>query len=174
MEPLGLEMLDPLPTRNLLQDVMFFVLAVGRNDVCNRTAQHFLRAKAEDSLHALVPTDDDALEVFAHNPVIRGIDDGGKKSLGRRKESRCVGRIRRMHQKKPSTLIVLPGAIALWADVLFPFRMARGCRMGQGCSPAFCDAPGMASDCPHREPSAIAALERRPGALLFLAVRTRR
>ena len=65
-------------------------LAVSRNDVCDWASNHLHGAEAEDLFHPLVPAHNDSFQVFVYDTVVCGIDDGGKKSLRRRKTTKCL------------------------------------------------------------------------------------
>src|SRR5215813_6576692 len=57
------------------QNFSFFLLAVRRNEHRNGPADGFLGRVAEQALRAFVPTGDNAVEVYADNCVVRGIDN---------------------------------------------------------------------------------------------------
>src|SRR5215831_9882829 len=57
------------------ENFSLFLLAVGKNEHRNGPADGFLGGVAEQALRAFVPTGDNALEVYADDGVVRGIDN---------------------------------------------------------------------------------------------------
>src|SRR5215475_797930 len=73
-------MLNALTPPDLLNNLRLFVQPVRRNQNGAGLAYRLLSRVAEHPLRALVPTSDDAVEVFAQNRVVRGIYDGAQQS----------------------------------------------------------------------------------------------
>src|SRR4029434_6024817 len=71
----GFEMVHTFATLEPRENVRLFVLAVRRNEHRNGLADGFLGRVAEQTLRAFIPTGDNAVEVFANDGVVRGIDN---------------------------------------------------------------------------------------------------
>src|SRR5213075_2030653 len=65
-----------------LENCGFFVEAVFGKENGDGFADHFLGGVAEDSGGCLVPTADDAAEVFGDDGIVGGVDDGGEEGIG--------------------------------------------------------------------------------------------
>src|SRR5215510_2714515 len=76
----GFEMFNPGAPPDLLNNLRLFVQPVRRNQNGAGLAYRFLSRVAEHTLRALVPTRDDAVEVFAQDRVVRGIYYGAQQS----------------------------------------------------------------------------------------------
>ena len=71
-----------LHARPVLADALLFVHEVGWEELEHGLADHFLRGIAEDARRALVPGDDRAVEAFANDRVVGGVDDRRQPTLG--------------------------------------------------------------------------------------------
>ena len=65
-----LEMVDPLASRELLNNRSFFVTTLRRNNQCDVLANRLFRSVAEQPFCALIPTGNDAIQSFAHNRIV--------------------------------------------------------------------------------------------------------
>jgi hypothetical protein len=73
-------MVHSLPTPDTGKNFRFLIRTVGWDDEGDVLADSFLWRIAKQSLCPVVPTRDDAIEVFADNCIIRGIHDGGQQT----------------------------------------------------------------------------------------------
>ena len=80
--PDGLEVLDPLPAAEPLQDRGLLVLPLRRDDQGDRPADGLLGRVAEQPLGPGVPDRDDAVERLADDGVLGRLDDGRQPRLG--------------------------------------------------------------------------------------------
>jgi hypothetical protein len=76
----GFIVVNALPARNLLKDYALFILPIWRDQNCNRCADHFFGRIAKQSLRAVIPTDNEAIESLADDCVITGLGNGRKPS----------------------------------------------------------------------------------------------
>ena len=74
----GLEVVDALAVTHAFDDIGFFVPALAGDDQSDVLADGFFGEVAEDAFGGFVPTGDDAVEGFADDGVVGGIDDGSE------------------------------------------------------------------------------------------------
>ena len=74
--PDRLEVMNPLASVDLVEDCRLFIAPVEGNDDRNRLADGLLRGEAEQPLRAVVPAENDAVEILRQDGVIRGFDNG--------------------------------------------------------------------------------------------------
>ena len=77
----GFEMIDAFAPADFRQNGGFFVESLGRQQNQNRLADDFVGGVAEDALGGRVPTEDDAVEIFADDRVVGSGNDGGQPRL---------------------------------------------------------------------------------------------
>src|ERR1700761_8267863 len=75
VNPDRLEAVDPLAATNPAQNVGFLMLQLGRDELGNGLTHHLSGAVAEQALRALIPGGDDAIEIFADDAVLRGLNN---------------------------------------------------------------------------------------------------
>jgi hypothetical protein len=75
--------IDTLPGTNFAQNEVFFVVQVRGNEAEDGLADDLARFIAKNAAGSLVPTADDAIEIFADNRVIGRSDDCSKEILYR-------------------------------------------------------------------------------------------
>src|SRR5947208_422404 len=75
-------MIDSLSGLQPSDDLVFFGYPLRRNDERNMFANGFFRGITEDSLRALVPTLDDAVQRFANDRIVGRLDNGGQQPRG--------------------------------------------------------------------------------------------
>src|SRR6266849_10234116 len=68
-------MVDPLTVRNPIENLSFFLQAVGWKQHDCRLANYFLRSILENFLSAGIPARDDTTQSFADNRVVRRFHD---------------------------------------------------------------------------------------------------
>src|SRR3954468_22631380 len=76
----GFEMVDAFAPTEAGNDVRLFNKPVRRNEDRNLLADGFAASVPENSLGALVPARDKAVEVFVDDRVIGAFNDGGEES----------------------------------------------------------------------------------------------
>jgi hypothetical protein len=108
-------MLDTLAAPDTFENRRLLIMPVRRNQNHDRLAYHFLGRIAEDSLRAVVPTGDYAVEVLANNGIIRGLDDGGnslrrvqgqQRPISRRREGAQAGHHAQVFRVEAATRVV--------------------------------------------------------------------
>ena len=67
----GVEMVHSFAGVNPIKDLLFFVIAVRRNDDGDRFVDHLVGAKTEKLFGASVPAGDDSIQIFADDRVVR-------------------------------------------------------------------------------------------------------
>src|SRR5262249_26236956 len=72
------------------ENARFLVVPIWRDEGKDRHANHFLGSIAKETLGPLVPTRDNAVEVFADDGVVKTLDDGGEKPGGAQPRDRSV------------------------------------------------------------------------------------
>ena len=75
-------MIDALTAPYALKNAGLLILAIGRNQNGDRLTHDLLSRIAKQPLRALIPTPNDAIQIFADNGVIRRLDDGGQSLTG--------------------------------------------------------------------------------------------
>ena len=78
----GLEVVDALTPPDLREHLVFLRPSLGRNDQRDVLTDRLLGRPAEQSLGRRVPRADDAVERFADDDVVGGIDDRGQAGVG--------------------------------------------------------------------------------------------
>src|SRR5258706_5394235 len=74
----GFVVIDPLTTTNAGQDRGFLVVPVHRNEYHDWLADRLLRRVAEELHRTLIPTRDDAVEIFGQDSIICRFNDRGE------------------------------------------------------------------------------------------------
>src|SRR5580658_9621451 len=74
--PDRLEMVYTLSSSDTRQNGTLFILPLFWNDNCDRLTNGLVGRVAKDAFRAPVPACDNAIEVFANNSVVAGLDDG--------------------------------------------------------------------------------------------------
>src|SRR5690349_782003 len=69
-------MLDAFSSTDSSQDPLFVILEFRRNHLTNGMPDHFFRRISKNSLCGWIPTGHDAVQVFAYDGIVRGLDDG--------------------------------------------------------------------------------------------------
>ena len=82
MLPDGLIVIDALTAPYAREDAGLLVVSLSRNQNRDRFADSFFGGIAKQPLRALIPTHNDAVQIFADNGVIRRLDDGGQSLTG--------------------------------------------------------------------------------------------
>src|SRR5437660_7125403 len=67
---------DALTPANALHDLLIFLPASRREEYRDVLADYSLFAIAINTLSCLIPTGDEAVEIFAENGIVRGLHDG--------------------------------------------------------------------------------------------------
>ena len=73
----SLVMVDPLTATDAFEDSRFFVVAIDRNEQSHRLADRFLAGIPEETLRAIVPARNDAVDVFRKDGVVGRFDNRG-------------------------------------------------------------------------------------------------
>ena len=63
-------MFDSLPSPQFAEDLLFFMLQLGRKETENRLTHNFICPIAEDALGRFIPRDDDSVEVLADDGIV--------------------------------------------------------------------------------------------------------
>src|SRR5208282_3397612 len=74
----GLKMIDTLAAPDAPQNLYFLSLALRRDQDRDGLADHLCGRVAKEPLGAAIPTANDAIQVFADDGVIRGVNDRGQ------------------------------------------------------------------------------------------------
>src|SRR5579884_1918865 len=74
----GFEMIDALSPPQSREDLRLLIQAIWRNEHGDRFAHGFFRRVAEHPLRAFVPAHDDAVQIFADDRIVGGVDDGAQ------------------------------------------------------------------------------------------------
>ena len=75
-------MVHALSALDALKNHLLFILSLGRDQYRDRLAQCFFGRVAVEMLGTLVPTSNDAGEIFGEDCIIRRFNDGRKKMRG--------------------------------------------------------------------------------------------
>src|ERR1700675_4330161 len=73
-------MVGPLALLQAFNNRSFFVTTVEGNNQGDILADRFFRSIAEQSFCALIPTGDYAIQIFAHNRIVRRFHDGSQQT----------------------------------------------------------------------------------------------
>ena len=71
-------MIDAFSGMDAIQDLLFFMIAIGRNDDRDWFLKSFLRSVTEEVFRSGVPTRDNPVKFLADNRVVGGFDNGGQ------------------------------------------------------------------------------------------------
>jgi hypothetical protein len=75
-----LEMVDPLASRQSLNNRSFYVTMITGNNGRDVLANRLFRSVPEQAFCALIPTGDYAIQIFAHNRIVRRFHNGGQQT----------------------------------------------------------------------------------------------
>src|SRR5258708_9576584 len=89
-----LEVVDPLASRESLNNRSFFVAMIRGNNQRDVLANRLFRSVPEQAFCALIPTGDYAIQIFAHNRIVRRFHNGSQQT-GRLLCSLAFGDVRR-------------------------------------------------------------------------------
>ena len=78
MQADSLKVFDAIAGTNLAQDHRFIAVKLWRNDGQHVTSNDLVRGVTEDPLSGSVPVGDHAIQVFAYDGIIRGVNDGSQ------------------------------------------------------------------------------------------------
>src|ERR1700722_20574364 len=76
--PNSLKMVDALTSSNARENLTFFALPVPGDHKRNGLTDRLAGRVAEDALSTFVPACNDAIEIFAYNRIVAGLDYGGQ------------------------------------------------------------------------------------------------